>query len=218
MRMQDKIQQLIQMHEEKRLELEKRKWEREAIQKRIESLDETIQRYETSLEIENKTKLLLQKVSIEARDRAKDVMEKAVTHALQYIFGSDFSFEIELKETKNRVEAEFYVLNNIGGQVVRSSPEEACGGGVVDIISIALRMALLHLYQNPKINGPVILDEPGKHVSADYTIKLAEFLKHLSSMFQRQIILSTHQMDLAHIADQTYTVDIKNGASTVKTE
>ena len=55
-------------------------------------------------------------------------------------------------------------------------------------------------------------------MSADYTIKLAEFLKHLSSMFQRQIILSTHQMDLAHIADQTYTVDIKNGASTVKTE
>lgn len=218
MRMQEKIQQLIQMHEEKRLELEKRKWEREAIQKRIESLDEIIQQNETSLEIENKTKLLLQKVSIEARDRAKDVMEKAVTHALQYIFGSDFSFEIKLKETKNRVEAEFYVLNNIGGQVIRSSPEEACGGGVVDIISIALRMALLHLYQNPKINGPVILDEPGKHVSADYTIKLAEFLKHLSSMFQRQIILSTHQMDLAHIADQTYTVDIKNGASTVKTE
>lgn len=216
--MQEKIQQLIQIHEEKRLDLEKRKWEREAIQKRIESLDEIIQQNETSLEIENKTKLLLQKVSIEARDRAKDVMEKAVTHALQYIFGPDFSFEIELKETKNRVEAEFYVLNNIGGQVVRSSPEEACGGGVVDIISIALRMALLHLYQNPKINGPVILDEPGKHVSADYTIKLAEFLKHLSSMFQRQIILSTHQMDLAHIADRTYTVDIKNGASTVKTE
>lgn len=216
--MQGKIQQLIQMHEEKRLELEKRKWEREAIQKRIKSLDEIIQQNETSLEIENKTKLLLQKVSIEARDTAKSVMEKAVTHALQYIFGLDFSFEIELKETKNRVEAEFYVLNNIGGQVIRSSPEEACGGGVVDIISIALRMALLHLYQNPKINGPVILDEPGKHVSTDYTIKLAEFLKHLSSMFQRQIILSTHQMDLAHIADQTYTVDIKNGASTVKTE
>ena len=139
--------------------------------RRIESLDEIIQQNETALEIENKTKLLLQKVSIEARDRAKDVMEKAVTHALQYIFGSDFSFEIKLKETKNRVEAEFYVLNNIGGQVIRSSPEEACGGGVVDIISIALRMALLHLYQNPKINGPVILDEPGKHVSADYTIK-----------------------------------------------
>src|SRR5205085_2335643 len=109
----------------------------------------------------------------------------------------------------------FYVTSEYNGESVRTKPEDARGGGVIDIISIALRVALLQIHNQPNIRGPIILDEPGKHVSSDYTIKLAEFLKQINQTFDRQIIISTHQQDLANIADTMIKVDLKGGKSVV---
>lgn len=176
----------------------------------IQFLKETNETYE-------KTRILLQKTATDARASAKKRLEETVTDALKYVFGQDFEFIIELKESRGRAEAEFYVESDFGGERVRVKPEDARGGGVVDIISIALRVALVQIYNNPAIKGPIILDEPGKHVSADYTMKLANFLKQINNTFDRQIILSTHQQDLANIADTAHEVNIKGGVSHVTT-
>lgn len=162
-----------------------------------------------------KTRILLQKTATDARESAKKRLEDTVTDALKYVFGQDFQFIIELKESRGRAEAEFYVESDYNGNRVRTKPEDSRGGGVVDIISIALRVALVQIYNNPTIRGPIILDEPGKHVSADYTMKLANFLKQINNTFDRQIILSTHQPDLAAIADTAHEVTLKGGASHV---
>jgi DNA repair exonuclease SbcCD ATPase subunit len=160
-------------------------------------------------------RMLLQKAGNDARETARKRLQETVTDALKYVFGSDFEFIIEFKETRGRTEAEFYVQSDYNGEKIKTKPEDARGGGVVDIISIALRVALIQIYNNPVIRGPIILDEPGKHVSADYTMKLATFLKQINQTFDRQIIISTHQPDLANIADDSYTVELKGGKSVV---
>lgn len=179
-----------------------------AVQKDIHQVKKDNQIYE-------QTRIILQKTASDARKKACERLEETVTDALRYVFGDDFQFIIELKEVRGRSEAEFYVESDYNGERVRTKPEDSRGGGVVDIISIALRVALVQIYNNPIIRGPIVLDEPGKHVSVDFTTQLANFLKQVNQTFNRQIILSTHQPDLAAIADHSLEVEIKGGRSVV---
>lgn len=196
-------------------EYQKQNGQLEQLEDQKSQLDQQL----SDLKLQNQTfeqaRMLLQKAGSDARESARKRLQETVTDALKYVFGPDFEFLIEFKETRGRTEAEFYVVSDYNGEKIKTKPEDARGGGVVDIISIALRVALIQIYNNPTIRGPIVLDEPGKHVSADYTMKLATFLKQINQTFGRQIILSTHQPDLANIADESYLVELKGGKSVV---
>ena len=153
-----------------------------------------------NIDILEKVRVLLQKVSEVAREHSRKQIEELVTSCLQYIFGSDIRFEIELMEARGRIEAEFFVLSDIGGNIVKTRPQEARGGGVVDIISLALRFAMLQS-SSPHIGGPVIMDEPAKHVSDDFIIQVGDFIKQAGIMLDRQVLIVTHKRYLAEIAD-----------------
>jgi hypothetical protein len=109
-----------------------------------------------------KVMILLQKTSDYARSQMKTTIEYIVTNALQVVFGQEIRFEVELGTRAGAPTAEFYVVDEAG---LRYKPMDARGGGLVDVICTALRLSVLELYQ-PKIDGPLILDEAGKHVSA----------------------------------------------------
>jgi DNA repair exonuclease SbcCD ATPase subunit len=167
----------------------------------------------TELSLKELAKFLLTKTAEEAREVARQRLESIVTNALQYVFGPDFNFVIEMKESRGRAEADFYVESIQGANVVRTDPMVARGGGVVDIIAIALQLAIVQIHQNPRIQGPIILDEPGKHVDTENAIKLAMFLNEMSHHFNRQIIMVTHQPHLAEIAGNSYNIELKGGRS-----
>ncbi|WP_036728756.1 AAA family ATPase [Peptoniphilus mikwangii] len=165
-------------------------------------------------DILSKVIILFQKTSSYGRNQARKQIEELVTKCLQFVFETDIEFIIEITENGKIPQAEFYVLSNYDEYKVKTKPELSRGGGVVDIISIALRIAFIQLYK-PEIKGPIILDEPGKHVSNDYIFNLGEFLRQASSMFRRQIIMVTHNSHLSQICDISYTVEIKNGKSVI---
>ncbi|MBC7106618.1 MAG: ATP-binding protein, partial [Firmicutes bacterium] len=110
---------------------------------------------------------------------------------------------------------EFYVASDYGGREVVNRPQDARGGGVVDVISLALRVALLQTVR-PPLPGPLMLDEPGKHVSEEYARSLALFLKSVSEMFGRQIVLVTHNQHLAEVGDRAFVVEMRDGESVVR--
>jgi len=67
------------------------------------------------------------------------------------------------------------------------------------------------------ITGPLFLDEVGKHVSKEYAPNVAYFLKQYSAQFNRQIVLITHNADLAEIGETSISVTRKpSGESEVK--
>ena len=84
----------------------------------------------------------------------------------------------------------------------------------MDIVSLALRIAFLENHR-PKMDGPLFLDEPGKHISDDYIFNMGEFVKECSRLFSRQIIMVTHNDYLTNICDKAFRVDIRNGISNV---
>ena len=182
--------------------------------KQLKEKEEALEQFYETKDIYEKVRILLQESADYARKQAKEQIETLVTNALQYIFGPLFEFWIELEEQASRSVAEFYVITDYEGVKIKTKPQEARGGGVVDIVTLALRVALIETVQ-PKMNGPLLLDEPGKHVSEDYIYYLYEFLKSLSSMFDRQIIMVTHNHHLAQSGDCSFAVEMHDGISYV---
>lgn len=160
---------------------------------------------------------LLVNTADEAREVGRQRMEKVVTRALQSVFGPDFTFEIEMDESGGKPIARFLVCS-IGenGDVIKNEPQDSRGGGINDIVAFALQVAVLVVYNEPKIQGPIILDEPGKHVSEEYAVKFGEFLEFVSRTFNRQIIMVTHQPHLAATANRTLVSQIIGGKTVVK--
>ncbi|MCX7746801.1 MAG: ATPase [Clostridia bacterium] len=190
------------------------KGKEEQLIKQKAGLEETLQRTAEHIETLEKVRILLQKVSEFAREQSRQQIEALVTNCLQFIFDSNIEFRIEINEVRGKPDAEFFVLSNISGDIIKTKPQEARGGGIIDIISLAIRIAMLEC-SNLDIKGPIILDEPAKHVSDEYITHVAEFLKQISVMFGRQVIMVTHNKHLSEIADKCYRVDMVNGISRV---
>ena len=180
------------------------------------------------IELWRDVQILLSKASEFARQQLKTRIEQTVTAALAAIFNdSTMRFEIEMKDIGGKPAADWRVVScykipakagdedvKISAYTVIASPEDAKGGGVTDVVSLALRLALLEL-SRPRVEGPVLLDEPGKMISKEYLPNVAEFLKQYAAKTGRQIILVTHHEALADVADVGYVVKQENGVSEV---
>lgn len=185
----------------KKLQTLKDKYNKEsALKKQVE---EDITKYRTKVyflnqEIEecDKASIMLTSISLEAKESITMFLEDLVTDALQYISEGKYSFKIEMEP-----KCEFYIVETVDGVESKQRPQDSCGGGFVDIISTTLRYAYLNLYNNPALMGSIILDEPGKMVSADMSIRFGEFIKRLGEDFDRQTIMITHNDNLTNIAD-----------------
>lgn len=160
---------------------------------------------EVQSDIFEKVKLLLSETTKFVKSRIIEELEDLVSTGLQFIFEEYMEFVIDTESS-----IKFMVMTD-GHEI---DPEEAMGGGVVDIISIILRFAILQSY-SPELIGPFILDEPAKMVSNEYIPKLSQFLQQLNKQFQRQIIMCTHDITLANIADTLYLVKKENSISHV---
>ncbi len=187
---------------------------KEKIEEQLLELKKTINIIDDEIELLSKVGILLQKTSEYARNQAKVQVESLVTKCLQYIFETNIEFLIEIEEQRGKANAEFYVINELDDMTIKTKPELSRGGGVVDIVSLALRIAFLQTHK-PKIQGPLILDEPGKHVSNEYIFNVAEFLNQTSELFNRQIIMVTHDNHLAAIGSNSYKVELKGSVTTV---
>lgn len=158
---------------------------------------------------------LFGKVSEFAREQLRIKITATVTAALQAILErDDISFEIILRTVGGQPAAQWEVQSLYGDTLVAGDPESARGGGVSDIVSLALRLALLELAR-PKPQGMVMLDEAGKHISREYLPNVAEFLKQYAQRTGRQICLVTHADPLAEVADVSYRVTQVDGISAV---
>lgn len=191
--------------------------QRDALLAQLQVTEDEIARLKQETDLNEQIRYLLQKASELARESARKVLEDTVTSALQYIFGPEYRFVIELEQRSGRTEAHFYVESPApdGSGMMRLPPEEARGGGVVDVVGLALRLAVLRLHQDPKVADVLILDEPCKMLSESFSGLAADFLKWCSDHFGIQVIMVTHNEDLASAADRSFLVQQQRGTSRI---
>jgi DNA repair exonuclease SbcCD ATPase subunit len=139
--------------------------------------------------------VLIQQVT---QQQVKDGFDKLVTYALNYIFEQPYKFELYFEKRGNLTECNFKLFDPKGVEITEFF--DGLGGGVLDIISIALRIVLLELHK-PKIDSFICLDEPTRNVSAQFLPKCAQFFKEINRKIKRQMIIVTHQEILMEHAD-----------------
>ena len=178
----------------------------------IDNYTDQINKLTNENEILNKVILVLTESSNISRSKAKDHFEKIITEALQYVTQSkDYEFVIQENSERQKASYEFFIKTTVNGEESLQSPKDANGGGFVDIISVAAKYAYLELFNDPKIQcGTVILDEPGKMIDEQRSIKFAEYIKELGNTYNKQTIMVTHNVSLKDVADQTYYVSQNN--------
>lgn len=84
---------------------------------------------------------LLQKAADFSRNQATHQIEDIVTQSIAYIMQNSSRFIVDLSEKRGLPIAEFFVESDYGEYKVKTKPEMSRGGGVVDIVSLALRIA-----------------------------------------------------------------------------
>lgn len=150
-----------------------------------------------------------------AREQARQQVEALASMALTAVFGPGYRFSLVSKKQGNQTAIECRVVSPDGkGGEVDTEGSDSRGGGVVDIQALALRVSMLELYQ-PGIDGPLMLDEPGKHVSAGLIEDLGRFLMLVSEQFGRQLIMVTHNETLAAMSANTIKIELRDGVSVV---
>lgn len=149
---------------------------------------------------------LLQQTAKETQEALRFHIQDLVQAALDSIFPGVYTFEVEFEIKRGRTEA-LLQLDKDGEKI---NPMDATGGGVVDIMSFALRLAAWSL---SKTDNVILLDEPFRFVSANLRPLCGEILQGLSQRLGLQIIMVTHDEEMMAIADRQFVVDQKRRQS-----
>jgi len=190
---QEDIKQLEQSFQDLTSQLGNLEGECGLLHKQIEKIELKLVVFDRKKEIYTKAIELLTFAQHITKEKLKVGFEQIVTYALRYIYSSDYEFGLEFGRRGNLQEMDF----NVKTPECQTpfDPLLSSGGGVLDIISLALRIALLEL-SKPKIEGFLVLDESFKHLSSNYLENAEKFLEAINKKIGRQIILVTHKKEL----------------------
>ena len=184
----------------------------------LKSIDELNERVESNKELEielQTTNIFLNEVSNKSRELAKEKLEMIVTNALQYAFDKDIKFLVNLDIKRGVPSVEFKIATMVNGVESIKNPIDSNGGGVVDIISTALRYAYLMSVEED-LAKIIVLDEPGKMISkGEVSTRYAEFINDLSDSLDIQTIFVTHNAELEELTTNLIHVTNVNGSSKI---
>lgn len=150
--------------------------------------------------------VLFQQVAKDTQEQIRFHLEDIVNLALDAVFPDRYEFRIIFEIKRNKTEARIALLD--GGHEL--DPMFSNGGGLKDILSFALRVALLIISKNRRV---LILDEPFKFISADLKEQAFGIMKRLSTELGIQIIAVTHDKEMIEVADKVIPIRKTKGVS-----
>jgi DNA repair exonuclease SbcCD ATPase subunit len=152
---------------------------------------------------------ILQVIAQKTQAELEYEISEIVSLALSSVFDEPYEFKVEFTIKRGRTEADIYFMKDGN----KFDPMSDTGGGVVDIASFALRLALWNLAR-PRSHNVIILDEPFRFVDKTRQAKASELLATISKRLGIQFIIVTHIDELKEFADTIFYVEQKNGIST----
>jgi len=171
-----------------------------------------------------KAQAFIQTVAQKTQEQLKFHIENVVNLGLNALFPDEYTFSLEFVVKYKKTEASFVFKKN--GHQIEVGPYGATGGGVVDMASLALRIAAWSL---GKTDNVLILDEPIQKIQPPALQEIAwQVIKELSKRLSLQFIIISNSSNnvefVQDIADRTFVVVKENeeidgatyGVSTVK--
>jgi DNA repair exonuclease SbcCD ATPase subunit len=183
--------------------IDRKKAKREEAQTELSDLNQQMK--ELNTDNLDKAAIWMKALATNQKVSASQELSKLGTTALQYGFGPKYEMQVEMAGTSKKPETNVWVVKNKKYDE-REDPIDDNGGGVVDIMGTAMRIVTLDNYTEPVLDGPIIFDEPFKHVSTEYVPAMSEFTYNVSRDFGRQVIAVTHTDYLSAMTDSNIYV------------
>jgi len=184
---------------------------RKHLSEMIQRNKEIVERTKKDVQDYTTARSVLTTVAMKTRENFKSRVEGLVTMAIRSVFDRPFRFVLKFEESRNKAVAVPVVMEGENEYI----PKDDLGGGIIDLISFAFRVVLWTM-TNPRSRSVFILDEPMKWVGKGELLeKAGQMLRRISHKLNVQLIIVTHEPELAEIADRSFLVTHKNGLSTV---
>lgn len=160
---------------------------------------------------------LLTKLADRKREEVRVRVERIVNAALRAVFGPTISFRFDVTTLRGVVAIRPEVGFSVKGGPVHFVGVDQVAGGVVDVVSLAVRVAVL-LSRRPALRPVLIADEPLKHLSDEYLPAAAEMLRRLADECGLQMLIVSHEPDVSLRAHRVFRVTRPAGVSAVTVE
>lgn len=131
---------------------------------------------------------ILQQVAEAVQTQANARIASVVSRCLEAVFEENaYEFRFLFEQKRGKTEATPLFVRD-GYEM---EPTNAAGGGCIDVAAFALRVACL-VMARPALRRVLVLDEPVKHLSANYRPRFAELMLTLAKELGVQFLISTH--------------------------
>lgn len=170
---------------------------------------------EKELESTEHAREVVRKAAIATQETISFHIQDVVTLALASVFQRGYRFNMEFVERRGKTECDLSLVDHTSGE--RVSPLDATGGGVVDVVSFALRVAMWAM-GSPRKRSVICLDEPFKHLSGGLLPFAGQMLKEISKRLKIQFIVITHDSRLMETADKVVELKKDKGTTKIKKE
>lgn len=152
-------------------------------------------------------RLLLETYSEDEQEALRRRVEGLVSRGLQVIFGDDYGFRVEVGQERGQAAMWFRVTSGSGER----DPLQSHGGGVVNVVSFVLRVVVAAL--TPGLSKTLILDEPFAQLSQEFLEPMGAFLRELVDATGLQLVVVSHEPEIAAIADRAYRLSKRGGVT-----
>lgn len=194
-----------------RKQLERNIGKKESIEERIINTKSIIITLKKEIRYSEQSQIIIQKIAQETQENLSWKLSEIVTLALNSIFDDPYTFQVEFIIKRGKTEVEFKLLKD-GNEY---HPTNDTGGGVVDVVSFALRIVMWSL-KKPRTRNTIILDEPFRFLSRELQPKASLLLQELSNKLNLQFIMVSHSEDLIEGADKVFKVTQRKGKSKIE--
>lgn len=182
---------------------------KEVVEAALDKSQKELENYTAAALAQEKARALIQEAAVGTQRNLEARLSTIVTMALKAVFGDEYTFEVQFDTKRGRTECLLLVKDREGNL---TNPMDAHGGGLVDVVSFALRTAFWSITQTRPL---MILDEPLKFLSRDLVPRAADVIKKVSAELHIQVIMVSHIQEFIESADKAFVVEQESGKARV---
>ena len=186
-------------------------YKKEELQNKKNYLDNMVKDLEKRINLIMKAQIFMQEVAQKTQSNIVLHIENIIDKALEAVFQDEYKFKFNFEQKRGKTEVEYF-LERKDGNIV--DVINGVGGGIIDIVSFALRIAVWTLLNN--CENIIILDEPFRFLSLELQERAGEILNELSKSLRIQFIIVTHNDKLIEFADEVFKISKNNDFSKIE--
>jgi hypothetical protein len=201
--------------------IDKKVFEKEQLEKNLQLYSEEIESLKEKKNNSTKGSLLLKSLANDTRKQSLEIIENMITQAIKPMYGDDYEFSFRYNEKslekgeKSGFNIQPSITSEINGHKITTSIKNSRGGGLLEVMSVLLRFAVLKLCN---YNGVIVLDETWASLSADdKMVNLIDFIDVFIKETDIQVLFITHRAEMfGKNADNIIYVDKSSGIANIK--